>query len=259
MSGSQSPAAAEAADRTLAFAPAPQASVRLLCLPHAGAGASIFRPWSRALPGWIEVRAVQLPGRDGRRREPLPPSVGALADLLAAGLGAAAAEPYALFGHSMGALLAFEVARRLEARGRPPVHVFLAGYGAPHVFRSTTRLHLMDHDEVVAELRRGGATPDVVAADPALMRLYVPILQADLALCAAHAEPDAEERPIATAISAFAGTADDEVPVEAVAAWADLTTGPFRLRTLPGGHFFPASARDALLAAVRRDLLPRRA
>jgi medium-chain acyl-[acyl-carrier-protein] hydrolase len=239
---------------TVCFDPRRALSVRLLCLPRAGAGASSFRGWGRELPDWLEVHAVQLPGREGRFREPLPHHVGALADDLAQALDQLTDAPYALFGHSMGALVAFELSRRLEAAGRAPLRLFVAGYGAPHVYRSTTRIPAMSHDEVVEELRRTPVTPDSVLADPGLMRIFVPIVQADLRMCVRHEYDDTDAVPLAVDVSAFGGMEDDDVAPDVVAAWADLTTGSFRLRMLPGGHFFPVTARVALLEAIAGDL-----
>jgi medium-chain acyl-[acyl-carrier-protein] hydrolase len=240
---------------TVCFEPRRTAAMRLLCVPHAGAGASSFRLWGRELPDWLEVHAVQLPGREARLREPLPDDVGALADELAQVLDVRADGRYALFGHSMGALVAFELARRLEAAGRAPARLFVAGYGAPHVYRSTTRIPAMSHDEVVEELRRTRATPDSVLTDSDLMRIFVPILQADLRMCLRHEYDATGAGPLAAGVSAFGGTEDAEVAPDAIAAWADLTTGSFRLRMLPGDHFFPVTARGAVLEAIAGDLL----
>jgi len=229
------------------FEERPAAAVRLLCLPHAGGGASAFRTWSHALPDWIEVDAVQLPGRETRIREPLRSDLAALVDELADGLAPIARRPCALYGHSMGALLAFELARRLE-----PVHVFVAGYGAPHLHPSQSRLHLLPHDDVVDDLRRSGVTPEPVLRDRHLMALLVPILQSDIAMCVAHGRTTPV--PIAAPISAFGGAADTVVPPGTLDGWAALTTSTFRLRLLDGGHFFPADARAALLGALQADL-----
>jgi medium-chain acyl-[acyl-carrier-protein] hydrolase len=235
------------------FEERPAAAVRLLCLPHAGGGASAFRTWSHALPDWIEVDAVQLPGRETRVREPLRCDLAALVDELADALAPVARRPYALYGHSMGALLAFELARRLAGgMGREPVHVFVAGYGAPHLHPSRSRLHLMPFDAVVDDLRHSGVTPEPVLADHGLMALLVPILQADIAMCVRHGRTSPD--PVAAPISAFAGAADTVVAPGALDDWAALTTSTFRLRVLDGGHFFPVSARAALLGALQADL-----
>ena len=238
------------------FEERPRAAVRLLCLPHAGGGVAAFRTWSRALPEWIEVRAVQLPGRDARIREPLARDLGTLVEELAGALAPATEEPFALYGHSMGALLAFELTRRLErAAGPAPVHLFVAGYGAPHRHPSRSRLHLLSHDEVVDDLRRAGVTPEPVMRDRGLMELLVPVIQADIAMCVGHGRTEADT--VATPISAFAGAADTVVAPAGLARWGELTTGTFRLRVLDGDHFFPAGARDALLDAVQADLAER--
>jgi medium-chain acyl-[acyl-carrier-protein] hydrolase len=235
------------------FQPRPAAAVRLLCLPHAGGGASAFRTWGRAVAEWIEVAAVQLPGREARIREPLRRDLGGLADELADGLAAAMEGRYALYGHSMGALLAFELVRRLERAGAPlPVRLFVAGCAAPHRHASTSRLHLMDFDEVIAELRRDGATPAPVLDDRGLMARLVPILQADVAMCVAHGRSDPD--PVEVPISAFGGARDTLAPPASVDGWRELTALGFRARLLAGGHFFPADERDALLDAIARDL-----
>jgi surfactin synthase thioesterase subunit len=192
-----------------------------------------------------------------RLREPLPTDLGRLADELACALEPLTGQEFALFGHSMGALLAFELARRLERQGRPLAHLFVAGYGAPHVYRSRTTLHAMSHDAAVAELRRTRAVPDLVLDDEGMSRIFVPIVQSDIGMCVKHGV-DVDAEPIAAPLSAFGGALDAEVPAEAVAAWGDLTTAPFRLRILPGDHFFPAGARSELLAAVGTDLAQRR-
>lgn len=198
---------------------------------------------------------MQLPGREERLREPVPTDLAVLADEIVGRIDPLTQTPYALYGHSMGALLAFEIVRRLESVGRPaPTLAFLAGYGAPHLFRSRNRLHTLRHDELIAELRRTRAIPAPVLDEPELMGLLAPILRADLAMCAAYVSRPVDEITVSAGISAFAGADDPEVPVAAVAAWAEVTSGPFRLRVLPGGHFFVADAQALLLEAIGDDL-----
>jgi medium-chain acyl-[acyl-carrier-protein] hydrolase len=231
----------------------------LLCVPHAGAGASAFREWGRRLPDWLELRAVQLPGREERFREAPATDLKRLADELAARLQPFTDRPYAVHGHSMGALIAFEVARRLEDAGaRPPTRVFLAACGAPHAFRSASPLHALPDDELVATLRRRGAVPEQVLDQPELMRLLIPILRADLGMCASYRPGPGAVAGLSAGISAFAGDRDPDVPVSAVAAWADLTGGSFRFRVLAGGHLFPADAQARLHAAIVHDLAAER-
>jgi surfactin synthase thioesterase subunit len=234
------------------FQERPDAAVRLLCLPHAGGGASPFRLWSRALDPQIEVDAVQLPGRETRIREPLRHDLASLADELADELAGLTRRPYALYGHSMGALLAFELAHRLERTGRPPARVFVAGCGAPHRHPLRSRLHLMPFEDVVAELRRHGVTPEPVLRDRALMERLVPILQADIAMCVDRAPSIGG--PIAAPISVFGGRADTVVPPATLPAWAELTRARRRVELFDGGHFFPAQARDEVLEAISAGL-----
>lgn len=225
----------------------------VLCIPHAGAGPSVFRPWALEAPEPVEILPLQLPGREARREEPIPTEVPELADALLEGLEPALHRPYALFGHSMGAILAFELARRIEKSRLPkPLHLFVAAYGAPHAYRSPSQVHLLPRRELIEELRRRQGTPEAVLANSELMGYYIPILRADLALCASYRHH--HEGALATPISAFAGEDDRDPPPDAVAAWAGLTTGAFKFRLLPGNHSFPSTARPVLLEAIRSDL-----
>jgi medium-chain acyl-[acyl-carrier-protein] hydrolase len=230
--------------------------VRLLCLHHAGAGASSFRDWSRALPDWIEVVAVQLPGREGRLREPPQHDLRRVALELADNVGELFDRPIALFGHSMGALLGFELACVLRSGAQAdPLALFLAGYGAPHVYRGGVRLDLMPPQEVRDHLRETGAAPAAVLENRELIDFFVPIIQADVAMCAGYVHD--RGALLRSPISAFGGRDDAGVPLAALRGWADLTTAEFRLRMLDGGHYFPTSARCELLRALTRDLAGR--
>ncbi len=241
-----------AADRWFPLAvPRPGASCRLLCLPCAGGGASMYREWHDLLPR-SEVLAVQLPGREHRLREP---PLRDLATSLAA-LGAAldalpTGPPLALFGHSLGAMLAFALARRLVAAGTPPVHVFVAAARAPHrpVRR---RLHDLPLPALLDLLVRMGGTSPRVVAEPELVALIEPTLRADLWL--------AENYPLAVAprlpvpLTVFGGTEDVQVAADELEAWREVAGDRCSLHWLRGGHFFVRDARAELLERVAAAL-----
>ncbi|MET9686094.1 thioesterase II family protein [Streptomyces coeruleorubidus] len=232
--------------------PAPPA-VRLFCLPYAGGGASAYAAWPALFPDDVEVCPVELPGRLTRwsdnafeRAEPL---VEALATALAGELDV----PYALFGHSMGALLAFELARALRGRGADePRVLFVSGGPAPQLPRRQPPIHDEPDDVVVARLRDLGAVPEDVYAEPELLELLMPTIRADFSVVETYVHRP--EPPLGCPVVAFAGTEDQEVPPELVAPWHEQTTGGFTRHVLPGDHFFLHSARTALLDTVRTAL-----
>jgi medium-chain acyl-[acyl-carrier-protein] hydrolase len=231
----------------------PRARLRLFCFPYAGGGASSYRGWSAALPADVEVCPVQLPGRESRLREPpfdrLEPLVGALADALRPHLDL----PFAFFGHSLGALLSFELARELRRRGAVlPLHLFASGRRAPQVPAREENIHDLPEAEFLVKLRELNGTPEEVLQHSELMRLLVPVLRADFAVNETYVfRPD---EPFEMAISAFGGLADQDVTREDLVGWREQTRGAFRLRMLPGDHFFLHGARDLLTEAVARDL-----
>ena len=243
-----------AAARWLAYREAnPRARMRLFCLPYAGGGASAYRGWAAALPSEVEVCPVQLPGRESRLREPPfarpEPLVQALVDALAAHLDL----PFACFGHSMGAMLAFELARELRRRGGPlPLHLFVAGRRAPQVPPREEDIHDLPEPEFVARLRELNGTPEEVLQHAELMRLLIPVLRADFSVNETYTFRP--EEPLDLGISAYGGLGDAEVSREDLVGWSEHGRGPFRLRMLPGDHFFLHSARDLLTESVARDL-----
>lgn len=161
--------------------------------------------------------------------------------------------PFAFFGHSNGALMAFELARALRRSGGPmPLRLFASGRGAPHVPSPEPPVHALPEPEFLHEVRRLSGTPDELFEHPELVELLVPLLRADFALGETYACRD--EPPLDVAITAFGGMDDAEVPRESVAAWRAQTTRGFRQRMFPGGHFFLASARDELLREVAAEL-----
>jgi medium-chain acyl-[acyl-carrier-protein] hydrolase len=243
-----------ATERWLAPArPRAQAEVRLFCFPYAGGGASIFRGWADGLPDAVEACPVQLPGREARFREAAFTRLRPLVESLAAGLRPHLDRPFAFFGHSLGALVAFELARRLARDGRPgPVHLFVSGCVAPQTATRETSIHTLPDAEFREELRRLNGTPAAALDDDELMELVLPTLRADFALYETYAFDPGP--PLACPITALGGLGDDGVGSQDLDAWREQTTGPFRMRMLPGDHFFVHTARTPLLRAVEQAL-----
>jgi medium-chain acyl-[acyl-carrier-protein] hydrolase len=232
--------------------PNSQAALRLFCFPYAGTGATVFRRWPASLPAGVEVCGVRLPGREGRLREPAFDRLAPLVEALAAALPPALDRPFAFFGHSMGALVAFELAHRLRRDGRPgPRHLFVSGRTAPQCHLDTCR-HTLPEPQFREELRRLGGTPREVLEHPELMQVLLPILRADFAVCETYAhEPD---EPLDCPITAFGGLEDETARREDMEGWAVHTRAGFRLRMLPGNHFFLHSAESRLLQMLGDEL-----
>jgi medium-chain acyl-[acyl-carrier-protein] hydrolase len=216
--------------------PAPHAALRVYCVPFAGGGPSAFRQWPRLLPH-AEVWAVHLPGRESRLIEPPIASLTEMIDMLAPILATHANAPFVLFGHSMGALLSFEITRRLEAAGdSTPRHLILSGFPAPSAPREPRAIHRLPHDQFIERLRTMGGTPDELFQHEDLLELVLPTLRADIALLeTATLETDAV---VSTSITALGGTHDPEVPEHSIAGWREHTRGGFDVHFFDGGHFY---------------------
>jgi medium-chain acyl-[acyl-carrier-protein] hydrolase len=236
------------------FRPNPRASLRLFCFPYAGGSNLIFREWPADLPAHVEVCAVQLAGRGGRlyekphtKMEPLVPDV-------AQALQPYLDKPFAFFGHSMGALISFELARWLRRQDKPePLHLFVAGHGAPQIPATDPYTFDLPEAEFIEELRRLNGTPKEVLLHTELMQLRMPLLRADFELTQTYtytAEP-----PLTCPISAFGGLADEEVKRELIEQWREQTRSSFSLSMFPGDHFFLNTARQQLLHTLSRELL----
>lgn len=228
--------------------PRPGARVRLYCFPYAGGGASAYRGWQAALPAAIEVWPVQPPGREGRLHEPAFTDAVPLVEALAADLehDPGGGGPFALFGHSMGSLLAYELARTLARQGRPgPVHLFVSAHRAPQQPPPDDSIHGLPEAEFRARLRRLNGTPEEVLEHPELMELLGPLLRADFALNETYGHRDGP--PLPCPLTAFGGTADPEVTPDDLRLWADRTAARFRVHLYPGDHFFLHHAAAAPL------------
>jgi surfactin synthase thioesterase subunit len=239
------------------YLPRPAAAVRLICFPHAGSGAGAFRGWADLLPPWIELSAVQCPGREDRFDEPLQTDLAALADVLADELAGLGGRPLALFGHSMGAAVAHEVALRSADRGRPePVHLFVsAREPVEHVVAGS--VHLGGDKALRAELGRLGGSSRLLFEDAELWQLMAPVIRADYQLIETYRP--AAGRLLGCPVTAFAAEDDPDLTLDQAGDWASCTTGPFALRTFPGGHFYLVAHRDLVLAELASRLLPARA
>jgi medium-chain acyl-[acyl-carrier-protein] hydrolase len=233
----------------------PQASLRLFCFPYAGAGASIFHSWSVKLPTAIEVCSVQLPGRESRLKEPRFTDIAPLIEMLVPKLLPHLDLPFVFFGHSVGALICFEVARQLrQLQKSQPLHLFVSSRHAPQLPLPYSPIHKLSDPDFFEELRRYNGTPETILQNVELMNLFVPILRADLTINETYAYIPAA--PLDCSISAFGGVEDEKISRDSLAAWCNQTRGTFTLRMFPGGHFFLKSQLETLLAAISDDLNP---
>lgn len=236
------------ADRWLRrFHPADPGAPRLVCLPYAGGSASYWFPLSAALGPAVDVVAVQYPGRQDRRAEPPLTDLHRLADEVAAVLPAG--PPTVLFGHSMGAAVAFEVARRQERDGDRPAHLVVSGRRAPGPARPEEDVHTRGEAALLAELDTLGGPGLDLLADPEMRELVLPAVRADYTAVETYGcEPGP---PLRCPVTALVGDADPKVTVAEAGDWAAHTTGPFDLRVLPGGHFFLADHAPAVTTLLR--------
>jgi medium-chain acyl-[acyl-carrier-protein] hydrolase len=238
-----------------ASCPRPQRSprLRLFCLPYAGGGASIYREWGRELPEQIEVWMVHLPGRENRLTDPAVSDLKQLAVDAAIGLQPFLSKPYALFGHSMGALVAFELTRRLRRQGRStPACLAVSAAPGPHVAKVDNPIHDLPLPAFLRELRNLNGTPTEVFANSELLELMLPMLRADF--CAVESYRYQPEHALDCPILTFGGDSDAEVSHAELEAWRKQTTGTFSLRIFPGNHFYLHDNRADLLAHLARDL-----
>lgn len=240
------------------FQPAPDASHRLLCLPHAGGSASYFFPVSKAMSPGVDVLAVQYPGRQDRRTEPSIESIAELADLLTDIVEPWTDKPLTLFGHSMGASVAFELALRLEARGIVPHGLFVSGRRAPSAYRDE-RLHQADDATLLAEIASLEGTSSQLMADVEVQRMVLPSIRSDYKAAETYRyEPG---RKLAVPIHALIGAADPKATVDEVRPWSGCTEGPFELEVFPGGHFYLSAHAptviDRILAHLQRPVTVR--
>jgi medium-chain acyl-[acyl-carrier-protein] hydrolase len=236
---------------------APAARMRLLCLPHAGGSSFAYRMWAQRLAPGIEVISIRMPGTRSGSGGPGPARIQDLAAALVGDIAPLLDPPYAWFGHSMGALTAFELCRAARGRGLAgPVRLLVSGRPAPHIPPRHSPLHDAPDAELAARLRDYGGAPAVppeVLDDPSALRSLIAVLRADLAVSETyryHREPRLD-----CAITAFGGTDDPFATAGELSAWRSQTSAGFRVRMFPGGHFFLHAAPEEFLAAIKQDLV----
>lgn len=231
---------------------APVAPLSLLCLPCAGASATMYHRWRRLLPGWIDIVPMELPGRGARMAERLVEDFDELVALLCAELKTAVRGRFAIFGHSMGGLLAYGMARQLEAASGPrPCALMVSASSAPS--RRTPHRFAVhgDDDALIADLRKQGGTPEEVFSHAEILRLTLDVLAADYRVCASFRHR--EMPPLPLPLHVFGGTRDD-IEAERVQAWSAEAAGRFTLDWFDGGHFFLRQHEALVLASLERHL-----
>jgi len=227
----------------------------LVCFPHAGGSASFYFPVSTAVRGRFDVSAVQYPGRQDRRAEEPIGSIAVLADRVFAALRPRLEDgPVAFFGHSMGAIVAYEVAQRAEREaGVSPAALIVSGRRAPPR-RRTENVHQRDDNGIIAELRRLSGTDADLLADEEMVRMILPAIRGDYRAIETYVYQPGP--PLACPITAFVGDEDPQVTLDEARAWAEHTTAGFGLRVFRGGHFY-LTARPQETIAQLVDVLSR--
>lgn len=229
------------------------AGVRLFCFPYAGGNESAYRHWQQNLPESIEVLPIQLPGRGSRIKEP---SYSELRPLIRAASEALATEmekPFALFGHSMGGLIAFELARDLRKQyGIQPVHLFISAKCSPRERPEGPAVAQLSDAALIEILERYEGTPRDLLNDPEMMQLFLPIIRADMTLCDSYIHEPGP--PLECPVTVFGGLEDHVCSRACLQSWREYTKGPFTLRMLPSGHFFINDWAAPVFEVIRKEL-----
>lgn len=233
--------------------PNPAARLRLFCLPYAGGASVLFRSWADYLPPSIELYPVELPGHGTRGYEPVLSRMRRLTQAIAEGLYPALDKPFALFGHSMGALVCFELARLLRrAYHVSPVCLFVSAHRAPHLPDPDPSTYMLSEEDLIQKLQTLEGTPREILEQPDLMQLVLPNLRADFAVCDTYTYRD--EAPLDCPIAALGGNDDAEIRREQLEGWREQTSSAFGVYMFPGGHFFINASRSAVLRLLTEHL-----
>ena len=236
--------------------PDSRARFRLFCFPYAGGSSAIYRPWAKKIHPDIEVVPAVLPGREFRLREPAYTQLEPLVEALTREISPLIDRPFALFGHSMGAMISFELARRLRSeRGVEPAHLFISGRRAPQLPETDPEIHNLPEPEFITEVERLNGTPKEVLEHKELMEMLIPMLRSDFSIC--HKYNYVPGAPLTCSLTAIGGTKDDTADQEKLQGWCAVTTGRCRIRMLAGDHFFINQQHAAILSIIAETLLSR--
>jgi medium-chain acyl-[acyl-carrier-protein] hydrolase len=230
-----------------------QIKLRLFCFPYGGAGTSIYCNWHHYLPESIEVCPIQLPGREERISEKpftnIVPMIFELGEVIKPYL----TQPFAFFGHSMGALVSFEFTRYLRKYKQPmPLGLFISGRPAPQIKRTESLTYNLSDLEFIAKLRQMRGTSETILQNPELMQIFLPLLRADMQLCQTYNY--LHEPPLNCPIFVFGGLMDSDVRREELACWHAQTIHPIELHMFPGDHFFIVKDQLSLLNIISKKL-----
>ncbi|HEX4604327.1 MAG TPA: alpha/beta fold hydrolase [Candidatus Angelobacter sp.] len=230
----------------------PSAKVRLFCFPYAGGSARIFREWHDWCGPEVEVVALELPGRGFHSRSPSIDSMGSMIEQLLPVLDPLLDRPFALFGHSMGALISFELSRALTATGRKtPLRLFASGMRAPHLWGGH-QIHCLPDDQFVAALRNLNGTPSEVLGDNSLLEMFIPLLRTDL--CLSETYQFTPGTPLQHPITVFGGIGDVTTPSECLHEWQRHTRSGCTVRLFEGDHFFIHQNAHLMAASILKSL-----
>jgi medium-chain acyl-[acyl-carrier-protein] hydrolase len=236
------------------FKPNPHAKLRLFCLPFAGGGCQFFRDWHENLPISIEVCGIQLPGREKRIQEKPMTRHTEFIDQIIEAVRDRIGKPYAIFGHSMGALLGYEVVRAIRSAGiSQPCLLVSSGRRAPHLPQVLPLIHALPDEQFIEEVKGFNGTPKEVIESKELLELIMPILRADFTLCETYTYDS--EPPLPCSIKAYGGLQDHTVSREELDAWQQHTARTFTMRMFPGDHFYIQSSRPLFFQFLTHDLL----